>query len=146
MPQTVNPAPGVWLMGSMGSVSFTIFIPIRQQDRESSNLYLYYGGMDSNGNRRHAASEPKHVANGDLQERLILWTRPTEGREPPGCLWRLDERMPDVFWVREILTGLANTRAFELREFLAQCLRDARRDPATPFRAVFSTSAKSHDF
>jgi hypothetical protein len=146
MLQTANPAPGIRLMGSKESVSFTIFIPIRQQDRETSNLYLYYGGLDSIGNPRHAAFERKHIANGDLQERLILWTRATENREPPMCLWRLDERMPDAFWVREILTELANTRAFELREFLAQCLRDARSHPAKPFEAVFSTAVKSYNF
>ncbi len=143
MPQTANPAPGVQLMGSKGSVSFTIFIPIRQQERESSQLYLYYGGLDANGNHSHAASERRHAANGDLQERLILWTRPADGREPPGCLWRLDERMPDAPWVQEILAELANTRAFELGAFLAQCLLDARRNPAKPFQAVFSTAAKS---
>ena len=54
--------------------------------------------------------------------------------------------MADAFWVSEILTELASTRRGELKEFLAQCHRDAMSDPAKPFRAAFSTSAKSYDF
>lgn len=127
-------------------VSFTIFIPIRQAGGESSHLFLYYGGAESKENRSHDAFELKHAANGDLEERLTVSTKPPEGSEPAKYVWELDERMTDSFWVREILTQLASTRRAELREFLARCLQDARRDPAKPFRAVFSTSAKSHDF
>jgi hypothetical protein len=134
-------------MFSEESVSFNIFIPICQEDRESSNLFLYYRGLGSNDNRSHSAFEWKHAANGDLQERLTVLMTPAEGRgKPARCVWQLDERMPDAPWVREILTQLATTRAFELREFLAQCLRDARRDPAKPFQAVFSTAVKSYGF
>jgi hypothetical protein len=144
MPQAANPGPGVWLMAAKRSASFTIFIPIRQKEGESSNLYLYYGGLDSNVNRSYAASARKHLVSGDLQERLTVWMKPKEGAVPAKYVWQLDEQMPDAVWVREILTGLANTRSRELKEFLGQCFRDAKRDPAKPFRAVFSTSAKTY--
>ncbi len=128
------------------SVSFTIFIPICQQDGESSQFYLYYCGLGPNRNRDHTAFEQKHVANGDLQERLSVSITAEEGSEPAKYVWQLDEHMADALWVREILTELAMTRRGELKEFLARCLHDATRDPAKPFRAVFSASAKSYDF
>jgi hypothetical protein len=130
MPQTANPAPGAWLMSAKESVSFTLFIPICQHDGESSHLYLYYGGMESNGNCNHVAFERKHAANGDLQERLTVSTKPEEGSEPAKYVWQLDEHMADAFWVNEIMTELASTRRGELKEFLAQCLQDAMGDPA----------------
>ena len=127
------------------SVSFTIFIPIRQRDGESSHFYLYYCGPESDLSRSRDAFEKKHLANGDLEGRLTVFTRPKDGREPAKHVWQLKERMADAFWVREILTGLASTRRAALKEFLAQCLRDARRNPQTPFRTVFSASAGFYD-
>ncbi len=143
MPLTANWAPGGWLMPVRESVSFTIFIPICQRDGESSHLCLYYCGLGPNRNRDHTAFEQKHVANGDLQERLTVSTTPEEGSEPAKYVWQLDEHMADASWVHEILTELAMTRRGELKEFLARCLRDAISDPAKPFRAVFSTSGRS---
>ncbi len=133
-------------MRSKEPISFTIFIPIRQTGGESSHLFLYYGGSESKENRSHSGFERKHAANGDLEERLTVSTKPQEGSEPVKYVWELDERMTDAFWVREILTELASTHRGELREFLARCVQNAMLDPAKPFRAVFSTSAKSYDF
>ncbi len=131
-------------MRAKESASFIIFIPIRQLYGDSSHLYLYYAGLESNGNRVRGAFEQAHAASGDLQERLTVSTKPQEGSGPVKYVWELDERMTDAFWVREILTQLANTHRGELREFLARCVQDAMRDPAKPFRAVFSSSAKPY--
>jgi hypothetical protein len=133
-------------MKAKTSVSFTVFIPIRQRDEESSHLYLYYYGLDSNGNRAHAAFERKHTANGDLRERLTVSTKPRKGFEPASYGWQLDEQMPDASWVQEILDEIASTQRGKLKAFLARCFRDATRDPVMPFRAVFSASAKSYGF
>ncbi len=132
-------------MRSKDSVSFSIYIPIRHQAWESSHLNLYYGGAESKENRSHEAFEREHAANGDLKERLTVLTRPQKGSGPAKYVWGLDEEMPDALWVHEIFTELESTHRGELREFLARCVQDAMRDPAKPFRAVFSTS-ESHDF
>ena len=145
MPWTANPAPGAWLMYAMESVSFGIYIPIRQMVGESSNLYLYYCGPESGGSAFVDSYALKHAANGDLQGRLTVSIKPQVGSEPSRYVWQLDENTGDALWVREILTELATVWRSELKEFLARCCRDAMSDPAKPFRAVFTSSAKPHE-
>jgi hypothetical protein len=127
-------------------VTFTIFIPIRHMDAERSFLYLYYCGLESSGNQSRLAFQRQHWANGDLQVRLTVSTEPEEGSAPAKYVWRLDEQMADAFWVHDVLMELVRTHRAELKEFLAQCHRDAMVDPARPFRAVFSSIAQSDGF
>jgi hypothetical protein len=133
-------------MHEIEPVSFTIFIPIRHEDGESSHLYLYYCGLESYRNQNRVALQQQHWSNGDLQVRLTVSTEPEEGSSPAKYVWRLDEQMADAFWVHDVLKELARTHRVELKEFLAQCHRDAMIDPARPFRAVFLSSAQSDGF
>jgi hypothetical protein len=141
MPQTANPGLGAWLMNAKEAAFFTIYIPILHKKGESAHFSLYFGRREPGGNL--AAMEQKHAADGDLKGRLAVSIEPKQGSEPTKYVWRLDERMPDAFWVREILIELESRHRGELKEFLARCLGDAMRDPGKPFRAVFSTSAEA---
>lgn len=126
------------------SVTFRTYIPICQKDAENSNLYLYYSGEASSGNGFLASCAKDHETNGDLQGRLTVSLRSHEDSKPPKYIWKLDENMVDAPWMHEALSELAITQRGELKGFLVRCLRDANLNPATPFRAVFTSCTKTH--
>ncbi len=126
------------------SVSFRIYIPICQRDTENPNLYLYYSGEASGGNGPLASYAKDHETNGDLHGRLTVFLHSHDGPGPPKYVWKLDENMMDAPWMHEALSELAITRRGELKSFLARCLRDVNLNPATPFRAVFTSCAQAH--
>lgn len=135
---------GTRLMIPKESVSFRIYIPICQRDAENPNLYLYYSGEASSGNRFLASYAKDHETNGDLHGRLTVFLHSQDGPGPPSYVWKLDESMMDAPWMHEALSKLAATRRGELRGFLARCLRDVSLNPAIPFRAVFTSCAQTH--
>ncbi len=127
------------------SVTFSIYIPIRQMVGESSSLYLCYCGTEASENASPNLYAQRHAARGDLQGRLTVSIALHEGLEPSRYVWRVDEKTGDALWVGEILADLANTWRSELKEFLSRCLRDALSNPGTPFRAVFTSSAQPYE-
>ena len=124
------------------SVTFSIYIPVRQMAGESSNFYLYYRGSESNRNGLLGSLVKEHEASGDLQGCLTVSVRPREGSQPSKNVWRLDEEIGDALWVREIFTELANRWRSDLKEFLALCVRDVMQNPAKPFLSKFASPTR----